>query len=285
MPQENVDRGDEFDIPTATDPVEPAELPPTDPVDPTPAEPAEPTEKDKEKGAYIPRERFNDAVNKERARAQAAEAKLAEIEESRKVQTTNEDIANAQAWVKDAIKQKNNMLADGKLDEASELDIKILNVMDAISERRAAVKLESTRASTRADVSYDSTLTRMETQYPQINPDSDAYDEEVAEEVRALVVGYRSTQGFSPERALERAVRRVCGAAPDQAAAGLRRKTEAVGKAVAAANQQPPSTKDLGLNHDKRGGGLDTKTVMGMKYEEFSKLDEVTLARLRGDTV
>jgi hypothetical protein len=49
-------------------------------------------------------------------------------------------------------------------------------------------------------------------------------------------------------------------------------------KALAAANAQPPSTKNTGL--DNGGGTVDMRT---MTQEKFAKLDDDTLAKLRGD--
>jgi hypothetical protein len=65
----------------------------------------------------------------------------------------------------------------------------------------------------------------------------------------------------------------------------MRRKAEATERNLAAAKQQPASTKDVGLDHDKKGGGLDAKTVIKLPYDEFSKLGEDVLAKLRGDAL
>ena len=55
---------------------------------------------------------------------------------------------------------------------------------------------------------------------------------------------------------------------------------------IVALCKEPRSMRvEVGLDHDKRGGGLDAKTVMNMNYKEFSELSEDALARLRGDTL
>jgi hypothetical protein len=66
---------------------------------------------------------------------------------------------------------------------------------------------------------------------------------------------------------------------------GKNRKKEAVERNIDAAKKQPAATKSLGLDHDKRGGGLDAKSVMSMNYEEFAKLGDDVKSKLRGDTL
>jgi hypothetical protein len=69
------------------------------------------------------------------------------------------------------------------------------------------------------------------------------------------------------------------------AESGLRRKEEAVKKALEAKNKQPASTNAMGVDHDKTGGPLDSSAVMKMSYDEFVKLPESKLSELRGDFV
>lgn len=54
-------------------------------------------------------------------------------------------------------------------------------------------------------------------------------------------------------------------------------------KAAAAAGAQPPSLTKVGLDSDKMGGVLDAKAVIKMSQDEFSKLDDKVLAKMRGD--
>ena len=49
-----------------------------------------------------------------------------------------------------------------------------------------------------------------------------------------------------------------------------------------AARRTPPSSRDVGLDSD-RAGKLSPRDIMNMKQEDFNKLDEAALAKLRGD--
>ncbi len=286
MSQENQDRGDEFE---ATVDAEPEANTSAEPETPETEEPGVDAPARNDKGQFIPRERFNEAVGKERAKREETERELAKYKQQDKVKEQSQDIGQAQQWIKEAIRRKNNMLADGELEKASEIDEQILAVQDAIAEKKAELKAESAKASTKAEIQYDAIVDRLESEYPQINPESDDFDDEAVSEIRALVVGYQRELHMSPGKALERAVKRVLGQAgavkSGKEDAGFRRKTDAVEKNIGAAKRQPPSTKDVGLDHDKKGGGLDSKTVMKMSYKEFSDLNEDVLAKLRGDTL
>ena len=64
------------------------------------------------------------------------------------------------------------------------------------------------------------------------------------------------------------------------------RRKAAVAKNLGVAGKQPPSTKDVGIDSDKMGGGrLDAKAVMNMSQKEFASLNEADLAAMRGDVL
>jgi hypothetical protein len=63
------------------------------------------------------------------------------------------------------------------------------------------------------------------------------------------------------------------------------RRKAAVAKNLEVAGKQPPSTKDVGLDSDKMGGGLNARDVIKMPQEQFNKLDEAQLAKMRGDDI
>ena len=96
--------------------------------------------------------------------------------------------------------------------------------------------------------------------------------------------------GTKRSEALAKAVRYVLGAPPEQkvsdAAKALaeERAKKAREKAAEADKKQPPSSAKVGLDSDKAGkGGEQGIDVMRMSQDKFSKLDEETKARLRGD--
>lgn len=295
--QEIVDRGDVFDATVVEKGPEKVEVTPEsvkeDPeVKEVVEKKEEPLDEKPKKGEFIPRDRFNEAVQKERAKAEAAQARAKELEAQLATQKVTEDVVEAQKQVKDLIKQRNSLLADGELDKAGEIDEKIFALQESMAERRAEAKAAALKESTKEEMRYDAVVTRLEAEYPQIDPDNEKYDADSVAEIRALMRGYQAEMGLTPSAALARAAKRVFGApvaakAEDEGAAeeaGVRRKAEATARNVEAAKAQPASTKEVGVDHDKKGGGLDAKTVMKMSYAEFSKLGEDVLAKMRGDT-
>lgn len=303
--QENVDRGDDF-TPTLDEVIEndgktvekPAVEPPVEAKKPETEVKTEEKEPERdEKGKFIPRERLNEAVLKEREKAAALQARLTEAEKALEAQTTSQDIVEAQKTVKELIKQRNSHLGDGELDKATEIDAKIFELQEAIADRKAEIRVTQSRAQAVETMKYDVIVERLEADHPELDPDSDMYDEEMATEMRALMRGYQSELKLSAAQALSRAAKRMFPPAAKKEAAseekkeekvaeeGLRRKTEATERNLDAAKKQPASTKEVGLDHDKKGGGLDAKTVMGLPYSEFVKVGDDVLSKLRGDTL
>ena len=232
---------------------------------------------------FIPRDRFNEAVAKERAKTEVERARAAELESMLTTQNVSVDVTEAQKQIKEFVKQRNGFLAEGELDKAGEVDAKIFAYQEAIADRKAEVKAFQAKESAKEEFKYDQVVARLEIDHPELDPDNEDYNEEAVIELRSLMRGYQQEMRLSPSKALEKAALRVFGKA--QVAGngdGGRRKAEAVERNIAAAKQQPPKL-DAGLDHDKKGGGLDAKTIMNLPYEEFSKLDEATLSRIRGD--
>jgi hypothetical protein len=243
----------------------------------------------------IPRDRFNEAVLKERTKTEAAANRVKELEGQLVVQNVSQDVIEAQKQIKELIKTRNQHLADGKLDEAGVVDEKIFELQDAVADRKAEFKASQAKEAAKEEMRYDNAVSKLETDHPELDPESDSYSQDDVDEVRALMRGYQVEFGLTPSAAITRAAKRVFGSPAKAAAivkedetakkAGETRKTEAVEKNLDAIKKQPASTKEVGLDHDKRGGGLDAKTVMKMNYKEFSELDEAQLSKMRGDSL
>ena len=79
-------------------------------------------------------------------------------------------------------------------------------------------------------------------------------------------------------------VARLVAARPDAAEVAKNARTLAArDKAASAAAQQPPDIAKVGVDSDKMGGKLDAGKAIKLSQEQFAKLDDETLARLRGD--
>jgi hypothetical protein len=245
-----------------------------------------------EKGRFIPKERFDEAVKKERGEKELLAARLKEYEDREAQSRVSADFAEAQKAVKDMIKQHSSLLADGEIDKAADLMGQILDLKEAISERKAESRAMTAKDQAKEEVQYAQTVERLETQYPSLNPDHDDYDRTATRRVQAMMAGLMQTERMPAAKALREAVEIVMGkpaapaAATDKAEeAGLRRKQAAVAKALDAKGKQPASTKDVGLDHDKEGGALDASAVMKMTWDEFVKLPDSKLSELRGDYI
>jgi hypothetical protein len=91
--------------------------------------------------------------------------------------------------------------------------------------------------------------------------------------------------GEPKNRAQERAVNSEARVDKEDVAKKVAEERAAAARKKAAdtAGKQPPSTAKIGQDSDKSGGGINARDVMKMSQDDFSKLDEATLAKLRGD--
>lgn len=246
-----------------------------------------------DKGRFIPKDRFDEAVRKERAEKEALASRLKEFEEKEAQRAVAADFEEANKQVKEMIKKHTSLLADGELDKASDLMEKILEMKEEISERKAAARADQAKNAAKEEVRYDALVAKLEADYPQINPDAEEFDKASVRKVQAYMQGLMQTERLSPSAALKEAVETILGSTrkTDTTAAqkaedlGVRRKESAVAKAMDAKAKQPASTKSVGVDHDKTGGALDASAVMKMSWDEFVKLPDAKLAEMRGDFV
>jgi hypothetical protein len=282
---EELDKGNELDTLLKDAEIEPEKAPEKEPEK---AAAEKPAEKEPEKPAepQIPKSRFDEAVQKERSEKAALEARVKEYEERDAQSQVADDFAQAQKMVKDMVKQHTAYLADGELDKASDLMERILGLNQAIMERRGEHRALATKYAAKEEVQYDALVARLEVDHPSINPDSDEYDKELVENVQAMMAGFMQAQKMTAPQALARTVKILLTPKPgSNGDAGPKRKEAAVKKALDAKEKQPASTGGVGVDHDKQGGPLDAAAVMKMNWEEFVKLPDSELAKMRGDYV
>lgn len=242
-------------------------------------------------GKFIPKQRYDEQVQREREQREAAERRAQQLEEQLQTQTTSQDLEAAKEKLREFIKQRNSFLADGELEKAAEIDEKIFDFQQRMADYQAEQKAMSAKELAKEEMRYDAVVAKLEVDFPQINPDHELYDASTVENIRAAMLGFQQSMNMRPSQALSRAVKLVLGdpAKPkedtkdDSEAVALRRKQEAVERNAKIAGKQPASTADVGIDHDKVGGGLTAANVMQMSYEEFSKLPETALAKMRGD--
>lgn len=252
-------------------------------------------DKPKKKDGRIPLSRHKEILEKERATRATLEAQLKQYQQGGKVADLNADITAAETEVLKLEGEYAKLLTDGETEKAVAVMSKIRKIERDMTDAKADMKTQAAVSLAVENTRYGVALERIEAAFPQLNPDDDAYDEELMTDVADLKVTYQR-RGMTPTDALQKAVKKLVGtettkqeaatevkpqvAAKDVAA---ERKKAAVEKALDGAKKTPPSTKDVGMDSDKAGGTISAKDVIKMSYKDFSALPEETLARMRGD--
>lgn len=251
----------------------------------------------KGKGGRIPLSRHEKILAKERERRQELEQQLAQFQRGNEVARVNTDITAAETKVIELEKKYHAALGDGDIDEAAKL-MRELRVLDRdISDLKADMKSAAAESRAVERVRYSVALERIEEAYPELNQDHESYNPELTQDVVDLKATYEG-RGLTPTAALQKAVKRLMGTeGRDQKVAtevtprvnaaevAAARKKDAVGKVLDATNRQPPGSRNVGLNSDALGGGLNAKDVMRMGHDDFIKLSDDALSKMRGDEV
>lgn len=252
-------------------------------------------EDDKRKGARIPLDRHEKILAKERAARTELEGKLAEYQRGGQVAAINADITALETSVVKLEKEYATALVDGEIDKATAIMVEIRKAERDMSEAKSDMKIEAAEARATERARYNVTLERIEASYPTLNPDHEDFNAELMGEVAELKSAYES-RGRTPTAALQKAVDLLIGAetakqkdattvtprvAEKDVAA--ERKAAAVTKTVAAVNKTPPSANRVGLDSDKLGGDLSANDVVKMDQDDFAKLSDSALAKMRGD--
>jgi hypothetical protein len=248
------------------------------------------------KAIMIPKGRFDEARSKHREREQALQARIEALEKQSQREAQTDDVKKLNDEIETLESDYSKALTDGKADKAQEL-------MKAIRlKERRVVEIETSYKSAQAkelaveEFKLDSLVSKLEADFPQLNPDSDEYSQEVVDEIGILRKGFENG-GLASSQALAKAAKYVLGAAQkktddeperrglgaDGKDKGADRRQKQLKKNLDAAGKQPPRMDDAGVDSSKKGGGVDAKSVNRMTEEEFAALPESTKSRLRGD--
>ena len=217
----------------------------------------------------IPKRRLDDVVAKQRkAEQEAAELRKELAEALAKAQAI--PAIDVRALSKQHSDINDQIIAATKQTAPEPID------MDAL-EARVEAKME-----------LKSTLTSVFKEYPQLDTDSDVFDEDLNAEALVFQSAYLN-QGYLPAEAVRRAANaavrvvrpELLTETVEPKAAVKTRKTNVKGN-VEASNAQPPK-----MNQGESGGKTSSEMVDITKLtdEEFDALPEATRARMRGDLV
>jgi hypothetical protein len=248
------------------------------------------------KGHMIPKTRFDQAVQKERNEKAELAQRLKQYETRAQQQQEAENFEESQKKVKELLKQHSSLLADGELDKASDVMEEVLQLRDDMQNARMTKQADNARNSAKIEVQYDATVTQLEAEYPEINPESEDFDQDAVRRVQMMVTGIMQNEGKNPAEALREATDILLKPAkqattlrekPSEEAveSGLRRTQQQIDKNLKASEQQPPATDEVGKDHDKTGGALDAEKVSHMTWEEFIQVPDEELAKMRGDFI
>lgn len=250
------------------------------------------------KDSRIPVARHKEILERERSAREAAEVELKKLREGQKAQQINTQLTDAENRVTKLEEEYNELLAEGKTKEATATMREIRQLERSITEQQANFKAEAARVQAVEQVRFDTVVERLEVAYPQLKPGTEEFDAGLVSEVLEMKEAFE-LKGYAASAALQKAVSyvikpetakqesattatpRVDASKAEQVA--KERTTEARKRNAAAANAQPPSLAKAGQDSDKSGGKLDAKTVIKMNFDDFSKLSDADLARMRGD--
>lgn len=297
-----IDRGDDF-VPTEDDPA-PAPAPKAadsdddiDPEDPDADPEAEEETKaeKKQREQRIPLSRHKDLLEKERAKRADLERQLSQFQRGTEVASLNQDITQAEESILAMEKQYNTLLGEGELDKAAALMSKIRQAERSIGDAKNDMKIAAAEARATERARYNVALERIESAYPVLNEDHADYDEGLMEDVIDLKGAYER-KGLTPTAAMQKAVDKLLGTSTKKQEAAIdttprvadkdvaaERKKDAVKKTLDAVGKTPPSMTKVGMDSDKAGGSLTAKDVMKLSQDDFKKLPDDVLARMRGD--
>jgi hypothetical protein len=311
MPETTLDRGDDF-VPTDEDTIETNETtqtvePPVKDAQPegeeakaespkTGEEAEEPKEGEeepkegeeepqKERAKYIPRARFDKAQEKAKAREEALQHRIRELEQGKMTQQQSADLTALRTEIDELQDKYEDLLLDGKKAEAKALRAQIRDREEALVDFKAQTTSQAFRDQTLDQLKYESALAAAEASHPELNPDHESFDPALTDEVAELMEAYLA-RGYRRQAALERAVRYVVGAAKptnEREDTRLARDRAAREKSAAANSKQPQSMAKVGIDSDRAGKSDKGPDITRMSQEQFAKLDEETLAKLRGD--
>lgn len=261
--------------------------------DETPEEKAErekqEAEEAKKRNIRIPKSRFDEAQAKARQREQALLEEIEKLKGGQQASATQKAVSDMKSKIEELQDKYEDLILDGKKDEARKIRKQVDAMREELVEYQTSVKSDAARKSAVDELTYNAQLAGFEAKYPALNPEHEDFDEDQTNEVATLLNAFVKS-GTKRADALAKAVKYVLGAPPEQKASDAgkvlaeQRAKAAREKAAEADKKQPPNSAKIGLDSDKAGkGGEQGIDVMRLSQDKFSKLDEETKAKLRGD--
>lgn len=291
---ETIDRGDTVtpDIDDTNDKLEPESLGQSL-EDEIAAKAAEPERDDK--GRFIPKSRFDEAVQRERDKAETAQRQVAELQ--KQIQSVNRaaDTSQLEAQLVELRKQDRRAMMDGDEEKSVVLAAQIdrINRQIIIQESQSMSSQASEEA--REGIRVEMAIEKLEDAYPALKEGTAEFDQGLVDLVLAAQSQLINRDRMAPSQALIKATNDImmrfqpARAVDDKPAGGLGsakgadRAQAAKAKNVVAAQRTPPDTRDIGLDSDK--AGMRDGTGVPHSVEDLKAIPLATLKRMRGDLV
>ena len=249
------------------------------------AEPADESETGK-KAMFVPKARFDEQVAKERARTKAANERIAELEAG-SVKVAND---NATTLIENEINALEiaygEAINDGDTSALAEIKREIRARERELQRRETAGLAKHTVDQSREQAAIELAITELVTKHPELDENSEAFDEAASNELLEWQSFYVSQKKMSVAQALEAAAEKVFGKgqAPATKPAPDARKAGAVAVAIDAQRKQPPNLTSVGGDGDKHMS-LTADAYAKMSEEDQDAVPEAVRAKLRGDFV
>jgi hypothetical protein len=251
---------------------------------------------DKPKGKKTANERIQELIRRNKDREADLQRQIADLQKATSAAKTNENLEQAEAQLTELEEKYAQLMLDGSTKEAAAVRQQMRQMERAITIAEARQEAAQAKDAVKAELAYDSAVAQLEEQWPVLNPDAEEFDGELAQEVLELHTGLVA-KGMAPAAAIQKAVRYVMSAngltssndrgdaAPDPKVNGLKRTLDTKNRNAAAAKAQPPNAVKVGADSNALGGDVSEASVLKMSQEDFSKLSDEALAKMRGDFV
>ena len=248
-----------------------------------------------DKGRFIPKSRFDEAVTKERERREAAERQLSELQKQMQTVSRAADTVDLEKQLVELRKQDRRAMMDGDEEKSIALAAQIdrINRQIIIQESQSMSSQASEEA--RESIRVEMAIEKLEEAYPVLKEGSETFDQGLVDLVLAAQNQLITRDRMPPSQALVKATNDImvrfqpAKAVDDKPAGGLAgakgadRTQAAKAKNVDAALRTPPDTRDVGIDSDKIGmksGQHVLETV-----DDLKAIPLATMKRLRGDLV
>ena len=182
----------------------------------------------------------------------------------------------------------NDALMDGDKDAASQFRRQQRDIERQMIHNEMQETTQTATTLAREQVRLDAAIDFLEENYPAVNPDNEAYSQELVDEMEDLRVAFEASGTLTATQAALKAAKYVFPGVTEVAPQGQQEPKQkaalkkAVKRAVSAAGKQPPELSTTG--QDASSGGIQEDiNVNKLTMEDMSALPEATQARLRGD--